>query len=674
MFGASKSQHADIIQKCPLLSGNKTGQMRERILYFSNYDMSMSYYLQYAEEVITRYHNGWRPDDINDAIELYNIWLFAENGITMISWTEETKREVYGYKEDVAYFFKGLKSPSWTIQYEKVTAEYRKYFWEIIDRFNISGLIDVETLRKVFLGNSHELIYLLKRERLVKKYDKLLAELVKQNENTPEWLLSEYVGDNRSSSYEHVFFPASFTLKDKEKSISAYLDLPEPNLNYVRLVLETKKDQNLRLSDDVILKAKKVERKLNDKYFNKETGFHLKYSICINGNKNKPLKWVERDEEGNPILCYSKELMLKHKGAELLHYCIFGFEFLTMSGMINLISRTSESGTFERLIGLNGRFSYPLNMAFRYNEAISMLQIEGMQNVLQTEGMCMEVAIKDFYERYLKEKFGYPSVVISLPETTSDWVSKCRIIAPEIDRIAKRHDMYAKRGVVDEELLGISTDTVRVTDVTSCVKHKYYTIKGQPNALLRLFHLLFSDQSMLSFVEPFKNYHYSSFFQLLMKHNGKIPYNNYANYQQRDIDYLVEEGFLAVNTEGCLFVVKQQAILLLKQLYEFHSFPTMFLGGFDMEFFNMMLDKGWIEEDNNLLSIEERNYFDYYMYNSPYTNGPALRNRYVHGTNVDPSQEHVHKAAYDRLLILLILELLKIEDDLIRQQLLIATS
>ena len=153
--------------------------MRDRILYFSNYDMSMSYYLQYAEEVISRYHNGWRPDDINDVIELYNIWLFVENGITMISWTEDTKREIYDYKDDVVSFFKKLKSSSLTIQYEKVTPEYRKYFWEIIDRFNISGLINGETLKNVFFTDSYELIYLLKRERLVKKYDKSLTEIVK---------------------------------------------------------------------------------------------------------------------------------------------------------------------------------------------------------------------------------------------------------------------------------------------------------------------------------------------------------------------------------------------------------------------------------------------------------------------------------------------------------------
>lgn len=644
--------------------------MRNRVQYFSNYDMSISYYLQNAEDTISKYHEGWRPDEINDVIELYNIWLFVDNGISMNSWPEETKQEILDYKVTVVAYFNSMDKQSWPELYHQIAIEYRHYFWEIIDRFNISGLINSGTLTDALADNSYDLRYVLNRERLVKKYDKILAEFVRQNEHTPEWLLCEFVEENKLDNHEPMFFPASFTLKDREKAISDYLDLPEPNLNYVRLALEAKKDLNLKLSDEVVLKAKRVERKLNDRYFDNENGVHFKYTVSISGEQNKPLKWVEQDEEGNPIACYSREIMLHFKGAELLHYCIIGFEFLKGTGMISLVSKASDAGTFERLIGLTGRYSYPVTMAFRYNAAISLLQMEAMQNILHAEGLSIETAIRDYYERYLKERYGYPSATLSLPESTADWVSKCRILAPEIDSIAKRHDMYAKRGEVDEELLEISSDTVRVTSVASCVENKYYTIKGQPNELLRLFHLFFSDQSMLSFVEPYKEHHYSSFFQMLVKQNGRIPYKNYAQYQLRDIDYLIEEGYLAVNAEGNLFAVKQQAILLLKQLYEYHCFPTLFLGECDVDFIQMMLEKEWIELDDHLLSVEERNYFDYYMYNSPFTNGPALRNRYVHGTHVNPAQEHVHKAAYNRLLVLLILELLKIEDDLMRKKLL----
>lgn len=642
--------------------------MRNRIQYFSTYDMSISYYLQNAEEIIEKYHKGWRPDEVNDVIELYNIWLFVDNGIYMKSWSEDTLNEIKGYKDDIIPFFSKLNESSWVGVYKQVDFSYRHNFWEIIDRFNIKSFISKATLDDALLENSYDLRYLLQRERLVKKNNELLATLLKENEHTAEWLLSEFVEDDKFGNHEHMYFPSALTLQDREDIISAYLDLPEPNLNYVRLVLVAKKDSNLRLSDDVVLKAKNVEGELNNKYFNEGNTVHFKYSVRLSGESNKPLKWVEYDEEGNAILCYSRPIMLGFKDADLLHYCRYGFEFLTYNGMVSLVSKISESSVFERTMGLTGKYSYTTNMAFRYNEAISMLQIEAMQNALENEGRNLESAIKVFYETYLKEKYGYPSTALSLPAPSADWVSKCRIIAPEIDAVAKRYNLFAKRGSVDDDLLQISSDTVRVSGAASCNQIKYYTIKGQPGELYRLFHLFFSDQSMLSFVDPFKDKHYGSFFQMLAEQDGKIPYDNYAQYQRSGIDYLIEEGYLSKNEEGYLFVEKKMEIGFLKHLYEYHSCPVLAYGIYGKKMLQEMAEKGWLEEDNHLFSIEERNYFDYYMYNSPYTNGPALRNRYVHGTSGSPNQDYKHRSAYNRLLILLILELLKIEDDLIQRQ------
>lgn len=79
-----------------------------------------------------------------------------------------------------------------------------------------------------------------------------------------------------------------------------------------------------------------------------------------------------------------------------------------------------------------------------------------------------------------------------------------------------------------------------------------------------------------------------------------------------------------------------------------------------------LLDK-WKEEnlleiDDHLLCESERNLFSYYLNNNKYTNGPAIRNQYAHGTiAVDDVQAHVNN--YYIFLMLLILLLLKIEDE-----------
>lgn len=636
--------------------------MIDRVQFFSIYDMSIPHYFKRAEEVVSRYRSGWRASDVNDVIELYNIWLFVENGVSAKTWDDEVIEVIRGFKQDVISYFQCEQS-SWLELYGKIVFEYRHFFWEIVDRFNIKCSLTVDGLRTAFVDRGRELSYVLSRQRLVSKYNRVIAEMLRDNEFAAEWLLSEFVEGREDGNKDRFYFPSSLSLEDREKIISDYLDQDEPNLNYVRLVLVAKKDANLRLSDELILKAKRVETILNEKYFDPENAMQVKYAISIEDDASKPLKWVEYDDE-TPILCYSKPIILKHQGAELLHYCSSGFEFINRLGIIELITRRAESSVLERVMGLTGKFSYGINTAFRYRAAVSLLQMQGLYGTLQADGRSVEDAIKDFYERYLKEEFEYPSTTLSLPDPSMDWIAKCRVIAPEIDAIAKRHDHFSRRGSVDEELLQISTDTVRVTDVHSCNVVRYYVLNGLPDDLRRFFHLFFSDQSMLSYVEPFKDKHYSSFFKLLVEHNGQIAYDNYAEYQKRDINYLIDQGYLNLNNAGSIIVAKQVELVLLKYLYEYSCIPAPANKEYLQGYLNDMMAKGWVREDNYLLSPEERNYFEYYMYNSKYTNGPALRNRYVHGSNRGPGNEDVHKRAYFRLLILLVLELLKIEEDL----------
>lgn len=644
--------------------------MKDRVHYFSTYDMSISFYLPMAEEVIKKYQSGWRPTDVNDVIELYNIWLFVDNDVYMKSWTEETLQIIRkDFKIDVVRYFNGLVKASWVDVYKQIEIGYRKYFWEIIDKFNIDGFITLDNLREVFSENDSELINLLHQSRLVHNHQQTVATLLKENRHTAEWLLQEFVEEDKLHSHEHLYFPKTLILKDREDIISEYLDSANPNLNYVRLVLLAKKDDNLRLSDALRLKATKLEKKLNEEVLTSGSTVHFKYQVSISDEKDKSFKWVDRDEEDNPILCYSRPKMVACSDEELLHYIRYVFDFLTPIGLIPFVAKMSEADVMERLMGLSGKYAYPVNMAFRYYEAISMLQIEAMQNVLSQEGRSVENAIKVFYEHYLKDKYGFPSGTISLAGNTEDWISKCRTIVPEIDRMSQRYEQFADTGTVDEELLSISSDGIRVTNVKSSNPIRYYSMKGQPEVLYRLFHLFFSDQSMLTFVDPFKDSRYNSFYHLVTEQDEKIRYDNYQDYQKRDIDFLMAEGYLSKNEEGCLCVEKKREISILKLLYEYHCCPIQAYGTFEQEILKEMEEKGWLEADCHLLSEEERNYFDYYLYNSKYTNSRALRNRYTHGSHVDADKVDVHRNAYNRLLILLILELLKIEDDLISKDL-----
>ena len=637
--------------------------MRDRVHYFSKFNMSGSFYWERAANVIYNYQAGWRPEDINDVVELYNIWLFVKNGVHDKTWTCGILETVFGFKEYVITAFSQLVKDSWASTYEQVDIEYRRYFWEIIDNFNISCKITEETLEQAVSKSPHELAFILSRKRLVKKYDACLARLLMKNENTAEWLLSEFI-KQKDNSNQSLAFPPSLSLNDRECIISKYLDRQAPNPNYVQLVLEAKRDANLNLSDAVIYKAKLKIRELNNKYFTENTGFPMGCSVVVSGETDKPTWWVEYDENSIPVYGYSKKYMLKCRDSEILHYCRTVFRFMTSNGMVDLISKRSQSTTFEQIFGMRGRNSYPKNFLFDHNEKLSYIQMYVLDEVLREDGRSIEGAVKDFYERHLKDTYGYKSSVMSLLDMPGNWIVKCRIIAPEIDAIAKRYDQYAKCGEINEDLLEISSDTVRITETRSCIKNRYYTIKGEPDDLYRLFYLFFSDQCLLNYVEPFKGKGSHTFYQLLLAQDGKIRYDNYSDHQLRDLDYLINEEFLAIDDAGFIILKKKVEIILLKHLYDFNCCPSLAYSGAAIVFLDEMNAKGWLETDDHLLSVLERNYFDYYMYNTRFTNGPALRNKYIHGSNSYAVSEDIHRKAYYRLLVLLILELLKIEEDL----------
>ena len=66
---------------------------------------------------------------------------------------------------------------------------------------------------------------------------------------------------------------------------------------------------------------------------------------------------------------------------------------------------------------------------------------------------------------------------------------------------------------------------------------------------------------------------------------------------------------------------------------------------------------------------KEQDYFSYYLNNEKFDNGPAYRNNYAHGNKVRSLEDDKEdKYAYYRMLLLLMVLLLRIEDDLVQKQ------
>lgn len=636
--------------------------MQDRVRFFSKEDLSLSYYLRMAESVVKEYSCGRTPTDINDYLEMYQITLFIENGICSDKWDEEMKNQILGYSSIVARYLHSLTSELLPSVYSSLIGFYSEVFWEVIDRFGIKNLIKKNALHGLLVEKPYVLREILECERLVKNNSKVLAELLKENEHAAEWLLACYVEDDRLSGRKrNLYIPSALSIEEKDAIISEYIDRPNANINYLRLIVFAKNTQDFKVSDKTRLKAQRKEREENQQILSGGNVMRTNYTVCMSEDKNAPIKDAKLENGHNPTFTYNSKFLLEQDPAGLMSYCAQVFEMTTRLGFITLISKNSENGVMEHLFSISAQHAYPTNISFKFNETFSWLQTEAMQNTLNRDGRTIEGMLTKFYESVLLDKFGYKSVNIEFAKESDSWKQKCLVALPLMENITRQYTLFAENGEIDPELLSIMSP-MKVTNIPSSVKKKYFAIKGKPTDLWHLFYLFFSDQCMLTYVDPYKDSHYHCFFDLISNEND-VNYNNYEDYQKNDLDYLRRNGYISISQNGTINVEKPKDILLLKQLYEYQACPYWYYDSVTQGSISEMADKGWLVEDNHLLTPCEQDYFSYYLNNEKFTNGPALRNRYMHGAAIGASETE-HRRAYFRILNLIILLTLKIFEDL----------
>ena len=204
----------------------------------------------------------------------------------------------------IASYFKSLTTENFPIVYKMCLYCYKKDFWDVVIRTKAFNGLNEATLVKSISNNPYDLHDILLNQQLVDKYDKILTKLFKSNVNSAEWLLSEYVNNDKLSPHKHLFFPKSLNLQDKENLLIEYLQRKDANLNYVRLILFVKNSNCLRVSDKTRLLAQKRERALNDEVLNNGSATQITYQVEYNNNSNTPIKDVKYSDDGQPILVY----------------------------------------------------------------------------------------------------------------------------------------------------------------------------------------------------------------------------------------------------------------------------------------------------------------------------------------------------------------------------------
>lgn len=636
----------------------------ERVYYHSKYDGAGYRNIQLAENLLAKFKAD-ADFDINEIIELYQVKLYIDNEVYKVYKTQWTDEDIINIKEKckdiwsvIVAFWNKINSDNVSLLLSQLESwVLQESFWELTAKILVYKNISKDAFATNLQTNSLYIRKILYQEKLVKFYGSEIRNFLIDYDKTTELLLSQFVAKN-DREHKDLYFPKSLNVKDREDIILRYLDNEDANLNYIRHILNIRNSTQLSISDKTRLRAKKLAEKLNkeilDSCGSKEFGVQVEFS------KDQDEPFVASKEGDRDIYTYGTKYLLKedHPLAYLSHF-ISQFDYINWQRCILLVSKDSDFRTDEKIFRNDSINTFSKGIAFKRKSLLSLGQIFLYDRVLtQADKPNIEHIIKYYISEYLNERYNLSGFDFNLPSNGTSYFEKIRTLLAEFDVLLRKYKLYKEEDGIDHELLAMSSKAYSFSQILSFVSKKYCYLKD--DSLNQLNYLLFSDQSGLSYVEPFKNSKYSYLYELLL--NEDVLYDNFKSHQKDRLSYLIEEEYLIVDNNGYLKFKDINQIFVISQLYLEGVINYWHYPGKCRDIIDKMEAEDLVYFEDTLFNKLECNYFNYYLNKKDFTNGLDLRNRFMHGTNPDSENELMQ--LYYVLLRIIVLTILKIDDDL----------
>lgn len=636
-----------------------------KVVFHSKEDMAGGYNLQKGEHIL-RADTKSNYNDINEVLELYNIKKYIDNDLYLKSWSQDDitnfKQKATEYSKVVGQFMATIDDSNVVILYGNTLRNYVHSFWELINNQNIFKRISKSNFINILTNEPHLIHEILAHKGIVDYYDTEIKTFLLTYSQSAEILLSFYeVKDDFGKNQKYL--PQSLNVEDKESILTNYLDSSDVNYNYIGLIQNVRNRNDFKVSDKTRLKAKRLHKGETEKFFAGNNG--MRYGVSVSFPE-KATKIKDGIIDDNSVINYSYSLDFIKKNNDpylLFQNFIILFEYLDLQYRVNLVSKKNKMGVFERIMGVHSQNEYRGGTEFNLLEMTSHIQVAGYYKVLLDSGISLENVLHQVFTSSFQEKYEFANNArFSIPSATT-YFEKVRLLAPEFESVLKQFKLFVEDGSVDFELLQISSNPTAIKDIPSLNKNKYIYFNEDNKEMVGCTNLFFSDQTSLAYVEPFKEKHYHTFFDLLV--NEQVKFSSYEEYLRPQLNYLIDKGFINIDSDDFVQITNPARVIILKDLY-INEVASFYRYSFELrQEAQQMESEKIICFDSSLFSKPEQAYFNYFLNKSEFTNGLDLRNSYLHGTQANPEEIQKHEYAYFTYLKLLILTFLKIEDDLI---------
>lgn len=632
----------------------------KRIIFFSKQDLASHTMMNKVNEILA---SDYKPvkmgknHTVNDILELHHICEYIENGFVHPNWDSQKiqncKNQIKEFKKLIGLYMAGLSSEQIIGFYNDIDFDYRESFWLLVNRHKIYEKISIETLHVLFKKKRFRIDDILHCSRVVLFFESEIRKYLMSDEKNAEILLGYYEMEHDREQKEK-FFPKAFSLKDKEDLIDRYLDTQDVNLNYVRLVQSSKDSEFLRISDKLRLKAKRLAKKLNDELLDDANAIVNEKTGRLSEQQNEMENIFI--EGGRLIYSYSsKRLKEKTTKPDLFKNFRTVFGFVDFQGCIYSAAKSSRIDPLEHTF-MRSKNEFLISFDFQDRILTGELKFELYRRFLTSIPVSIGELLQHFVNDYLNMAFKVDTFKLYLPNPSDATLGKIRLIVPEFESLVEQYRLYVLDGCIDYDLLQVTTKTNGFEKIPSCVKKKYVYPLGKEYAAVS--HHFFSRNSILyNYVKYGKKY--SCFYQLIVEQ--ELSLEDFENYEKQLIQQFVDKSYLHIDPKGALKPKNVNFLTVIRMLRDNDVLSYYYFSENIRNEIDEMEKQKLVVFSGALFAKAECDLFNYYL-NNRFSNGLWLRNKYVHATNSHDEEEQ--KNDYRMLLQLLVLLVLKIEDDL----------
>lgn len=628
----------------------------DKVKFYSENDMTCGWEL---DKVIEKIHdnsinNEW---DLEDVIEFCNIskymqvkrfakFLEEKTSVNCSDYIKKIKAKIGKYLD--------VNKADIISKYDDIDFLGTEDFLELIEKYGVYKSISNSHF-KTFLDKKNIPLYMvLKHKKIVEYFESPIKDKIMNDAYHAETILSKFLGET------DLYLPASLKKSEMLDLIDSYIDADSEivHINVLRKIINFPVGVGLNITDKIRLHATRKEKEESEKIFSPGVGIESSVLISFEKGLDEAIKINTEGKATEVSIVVNRDWIEENRDFPTLwNNFIYLFGIVDSQARVTMVSKASENSALASLFTQTGNHLYRKTFSFDFKEMVANAEIHSYIHALKAIDIRIEDMIEWFFHDYLSNEFSIEDYIVRMPSEESTYFEKCRTILPEIDRVFKQYNAMIEDNEIDQELIQISSSSVKVKDVKSFLSRKYaYPIGDWYKAAT---FCLFSDQSGIFYL-PKKEEKYKNFLDLIIRDN--VMKQDFQEYQLRKMNWLFENGIITENEEGFIKVSDVKTILILRELYYEEVLNYFHYEGSLKEVIDVFEAKKIISFESSLLTRNEQDYIDFYLNKSKFTNGYNIRNRYLHGTNVNDKKQY--QSDYYAILKLMIIIVLKINDDL----------